>query len=181
MTLENHSLEHAIEVYLLRTDVEGKSPNTVVAYRETLIQFLHVAKEHGFAHDVREIAPEHIYTWLASVKARGVSDHTRHRRFRETRFLFVWLERIGVIEKNPFEHIKNIKLPQKVIRPISAADIQKLLNAKFPNEFLATRNRAIIMLFLDTGIRLNELISLRRIPVSRKSMMMGYDSTSSSR
>ena len=36
MTLENHSLEHAIEVYLLRTDVEGKSPNTVVAYRETL-------------------------------------------------------------------------------------------------------------------------------------------------
>jgi len=160
VTLENHNLEHAIEVYLLRTDVEGKSPNTVVAYRETLMQFLQVAKEHGFEHDVREITPEHIYTWLGWVKDRGVSDHTRHRRFREARFLFVWLERIEVIDGDPFQHIRNIKLPQKVIRPISAGDIQKMLNASFPNEFLAARNRAIIMLFLDTGIRLSELISV---------------------
>lgn len=45
MTLENWSLEHAIEVYLTRCEVEGKSPNTVVAYEETLEQFLNVARE----------------------------------------------------------------------------------------------------------------------------------------
>jgi len=46
-------------------------------------------------------------------------------------------------------------------RPTSAEDIHKLLNVPFPNEFLAARNRAIILLLLDTGIRLSELISLR--------------------
>jgi len=161
MTLEDWSLGHAIEVYLTRCEVEGLSPNTVVAYRETLEQFLEVAKEGGFADDVRKIAPEQIYTYLSWVRKRGVSDHTLHRRHREVRFLFVWLERLGYVKGNPFEHIRNLKLPQKVIRPISAEDIQKLLSAPFPSEFLAARNKAIILLLLDTGIRLSELIGLR--------------------
>ena len=161
MRLESYDLEHAIEVYLTAVAVEGKSPNTVVAYRETLEMFLRVAEGHGFAGDVRKITPEHIYKWLGWVKDRGVTDDTLHRRHREARFLFVWLERLGVIEANPFEHIKNVKIPQKVVQPIKAEHIRKLLNADFPNQFLATRNRAIIMLFLDTGIRLNELISLK--------------------
>jgi site-specific recombinase XerD len=88
MALEDWSLEHAIEVYLTRCEVEGKSPNTVVAYRETLGQFLDVARQQGFADDVRKMAPEHIYAYLAWVRDRGVSDHTLHRRHREVRFLF---------------------------------------------------------------------------------------------
>jgi len=141
--------------------VEGKSPNTVVAYRETLEQFLRVAKEQGFADDVRTITPEHIYKFLVWVRKRGVSDCTQHRRHREVRFLFVWLERLGYVEQNPFKHIKNLRLPQKVIRPISPEDIRKLLGAPFPNAFLAARNKAIILLLLDTGIRLSELIWVR--------------------
>ena len=45
MTLDDHSLEHAIEVYLTAVAVEGKAPNTVVAYRETPQMFLGVAQE----------------------------------------------------------------------------------------------------------------------------------------
>jgi len=177
MTLENYSLAHAIEVYVTRCEVEGLSPNTVVAYRETLEQFLQVAKKHGFADDVTKIAPEHIYTYLAWVRNRGVSDHTQHRRHREVKFLFVWLERLGYVKANPFEHVKNLQLPPKVIRPISAQDIQKLLSAPFPNEFLAARNKAIMLLLLDTGIRLSELIGLRLedldVPIQRLHILNG--------
>src|SRR4030066_624022 len=101
MAERNWSLEHMIEMYLRRIELEGKSPNTVVAYRETLEQFLQVAEAEGFAGDVRKITPEHIDCYLAWVMARGVSDDTRHRRFREARFLFVWLERNEYIKRNP--------------------------------------------------------------------------------
>jgi len=160
MTLKDHSLEHAIEVYLTRCEVEGKSPNTVVAYRETLGQFLEVAREQGFADDLREITMEHIYSFLTWVRDRGVSEYTQHRRHREVRFLFVWLERLGYIQENPFRHIRNLKLPQKVINPFTQDEIQRLPTADFPTEYLGARNRAIILLFLDTGIRLTELNSL---------------------
>jgi site-specific recombinase XerC len=161
MTLDDHSLGHAIELYLTACRVEGKQPNTVVAYRETLMMFLGVAQEMGFAGDVRAITTEHIYQWLGWVKDREVTDETLHRRHREAKFVFVWLQRIRVIDANPFDPIKNVQIPKKVVEPIKPEHIRKLLNASFPNEFLAARNRAIIMLFLDTGIRLNELISLQ--------------------
>jgi integrase/recombinase XerC/integrase/recombinase XerD len=95
------------------------------------------------------------------VKDREVSDETLHRRHREAKFIFVWLERLGVIDANPFDPIKNVQIPHKVVEAIRPEHIRKLLDAWFPNEFLAARNRAIIMLFLDTGIRLSELIGLK--------------------
>ena len=104
---------------MLCSEVEGKSPNTVVAYREMLEQFLEVARAKGFAHDVREITSEHIYQFLGWAQARGVSDFTQHRRHRKVRFLFVWLERLGVIEENPLKHIRNPKFTEKVINPPS--------------------------------------------------------------
>ena len=161
MTLDGYDLGHAIELYLTACRVEGKQPNTVVAYRETLMMFLGVAGKMGFAHDVRAITTEHIYQWLGWVKDRGVTDETLHRRHREAKFIFVWLIRLGVVDANPFDPIKNVQIPKRVVQAIKPEHIRKMLNAWFPNEFLAARNRAIIMVFLDTGIRLNELISLQ--------------------
>ena len=155
MTLDDHSLEHAMELYLTACRVEGKQPNTLVAYRETLQMFLGVAREQGFAEDVRAITTEHVYGWLGWVKDRGVTDETLHRRHREARFIFVWLGRIGVTDANPFDPVKNVRIPEKVVQPIKLEHIRKLLDAWFPNEFLAARNRPIIMVILVTGIRLS--------------------------
>ncbi len=47
------SLEQLIELYLLRCDVEGRSPRTVVAYGETLRRFFAVGHAEGFPEDVR--------------------------------------------------------------------------------------------------------------------------------
>ncbi len=152
MTERDHSLKHAIVSYLRRCELEGKSPNTVVAYRETLLQLLVVAEAEEFAGDVRKVTPEDIDSYLAWVMARGVCDEPRHRRFREARFLFVWLLRTGLIKHNPFQYLRNIKMPRRIVLPMRAEDIGKLLAAPYPNPIIAIRNKAIILLLLDTGI-----------------------------
>jgi hypothetical protein len=60
-------LRSLIDLYLLRCQVEGKSPNTITAYRETLTLFQGIAGEEGFPEDVRAIArPTSTPTWDAS-------------------------------------------------------------------------------------------------------------------
>ena len=113
MALESYRLRDVVELYLTRCDVEGKRPNTVIAYRETLGQFLAAAEDLGLPDDVREITSEHIYKFLGWVKARDVSLETRHRRFREVRHMFVWLWRVGYIDTNPFEHMQNLSCRRK--------------------------------------------------------------------
>jgi len=56
-----------IDLYLLRCQVEGKSPNTITAYRETLTLFERIAGEEDFPEGVRAITPVHIYAYLGRI------------------------------------------------------------------------------------------------------------------
>jgi len=91
---QHQDLASLIDLYLLPCQVEGKSPNTITAYRETLAMFQGVAGEEGFPKDVRAITPARLYVYLGRIGSNGASLETRRRRHREVRFLFSWLNLI---------------------------------------------------------------------------------------
>jgi site-specific recombinase XerD len=157
---QQQDLASLIDLYLLRCQVEGKSPNTITAYRETLTLFQRIAREEGFPEGVRAITPVHIYAYLGRIGSNGVSLETRHRRHREVRFLFSWLKRMGYIQESPFVQIKNVRLPQKIVQPYTAEEIGRLLACCDTRFYWGSRNRAMILVLLDTGVRRTELVSL---------------------
>ena len=150
----------AVDAYLIACDVEGKSPRTVQAYRETLGRFLAICAGEGLADTVPAFRPEHVYRFLQVIANEGVSLGTRHRRFRETRAFFSWCRRMDYCARSPFEGIPNVKVEQKVIQPLSEDEIHALLALCDPADEFGCRNRAIILLFLDTGMRYAELHGL---------------------
>ena len=85
---------------------------------------------------------------------------TRYRRFRETRAFISWCMRMRGCAACPFTGIVNVKVEQKVIQPLSEKEIQALLNLCDPADEFGCRNRAIILLFLDAGMRYAELHGL---------------------
>jgi len=109
---------------------------------------------------VPAITPAHIYAYLGHIAETGVSLETRHRRFREVRSFFSWLERMGYIEESPFARIKNVRLPQKIVQPYSPEEVGKILSVCDERSALGARDRAIVLLLLDCGLRLNELVQL---------------------
>jgi len=54
------------------------------------------------------------------------------------------------------------KVPKKIMRPFTRQHIDDLLLLCSTGRFMDIRNRAIILLFLDTGLRLFELASIQR-------------------
>ena len=159
-------LDEAIAAYLAACDVEGKSPRTVDAYAETLGMFHAICLQRGLPQRVAEFRPAHVYAFLKVIADRGVSLGTRHRRFRETRAFFSWCTRMGGCARSPFTGIPNVKVEQKVIQPLTEGDIQALLAVCDSGEEFGCRNRAIILLFLDTGMRYAELHQLTLADVS---------------
>ncbi len=159
-TLEPRSLDDGIAEYLLACEIEGKSPRTVQAYGETLRLFRRVCGARDLPAALADFRPAHIYQFLKAVQDSGVSIGTRHRRFRETRTLFSWALRMGYCARNPFAGIPNVRLEQKVIQPYTPEEVQALLEICDPETAFGCRNRAIILLLLDTGIRASELLQL---------------------
>ncbi len=152
------SLETLIELYLLRCDVEGRSPRTVDAYRETLRRFLAVGRDEGFPEDVRQIEPSHLYIYLGRYTHH--SPATRHRYFREVRCFFNWLVQAGYLDSTPFASLRNVRVPQKIVQPFSREDVVALLSACDVTTQVGLRDRAMLMVLLDTGIRCSELVRL---------------------
>ena len=153
----NRTLTALVDLYLLRCEVEGKSPRTVRAYRETLARFQRALAELQAPSTAAEITSEHIYRYLGSFTHLGME--TRHRYFREVRCFFNWLVDAGYLEASPFRGMRNVRLPHRVVRPFSTAEVSALL-AACDDSPLGLRDRAIVLTLLDTGLRCSELVQL---------------------
>src|SRR5829696_7349849 len=142
-----------VSQYLLRCEVEGKSPRTVRAYRETLTRFLAAIP----TSNPEQVAAEHVYAYLG--RYTQLTLETRHRYFREVRCFFNWLVEAEHLERNPFRGMRNVRVPLRIKQPFSADDIARLL-AACPDTAPGVRDRAMLFTLLDTGIRCSELVQL---------------------
>jgi len=79
---------------------------------------------------------------------------------------FTWLKDNGYIKKNPFEDILYPQVDCSDRRAVTDKEFDKLYLAverdiEWPNNLIKKRNLAILMFFALTGVRKNELLSLR--------------------
>lgn len=156
--METTMLTDLIELYMLRCEVEGKSPATIRAYRETLRRFERILREDGGPPEVRGIRREHLYAYLGRFTA--LSSDTRHRYFREVRCFFNWLVEGDYLAETPFRGMHNVRLPQRVVQPYSPDEIARLLASCVAETPAGIRDRALVLLLLDTGARCSEVVGL---------------------
>ncbi len=53
------------------------------------------------------------------------------------------------------------RVPRQVIKPFTPEDVRKMLVVLGENNFRGYRNRALVLTFLDTGLRLSELAAVQ--------------------
>jgi site-specific recombinase XerD len=176
------SLKSLVAGFVLTKRTEGKSPRTVEYYQDNLRRFLWYAGRQGWSDDVRFLTEWQIREFLGYVgtethrwglegngsetSQRNASHSTVRHYFVVLSCFFNWAVGEGFVEENPMARIKVAKSKPKVIVPFSNEEISRMLavcdydyehNAKF----LGSRNRAIILVLLDTGIRLSELLGMK--------------------
>ena len=151
------SLAELTDLYLLRCRVEGKSAQTIAAYCYTLGRFRRHLADQSATVAASSITQEQIYRYLGSFD--HLSLDTRHRYFREVRCFFNWLVEAGHLEASPFLHVRNVRLPSKIVQPFAQDDLKQLLAACSDGP-AGVRDRAIMVTLLDTGLRVSELAQL---------------------
>lgn len=94
---------------------------------------------------------------------------------RAARAFFHWLVRREILDRNPFDRVAFPKVGKPLICIIEPEEFERLLQACTPPGEIgplanraAARNRAILWLLYDTGIRLAELCNLRLSDFDRK-------------
>ena len=103
------------------------------------------------------------------------SERTIQTYARSARAFFHWLLHRGTLTTNPFDRVVFPKVGKPLIQTITTEEFEKLLYACTPPnetgpiaERASVRNRAILWLLYDTGIRVSELTNLRVGDLDRK-------------
>jgi len=164
-------LTDQLSAFLLSCKVDGLSPATLRNYRYQLGAFIKFCLEANQT-DAHCITAHHIRLFLQKLQETNnpisVSDY-----YKAIKRFFNWLIEEGIFEgASPLQNIKLGRLPKSKRMPFSQRDIDNLLLLCSGNRFLELRNRAIILLFLDTGLRLSELanIQLKDIDFDRETI-----------
>lgn len=119
---------------------------------------------------VGEIDAPDITTWFThwrktpGERGKMRSERTVQTYARSARAFFHWLARQEMIADNPFQRVTFPKVGKPLLKTISDEEFEQLLLACAPPnedglfaERATVRNRAILWLFFDSGIRLSEL------------------------
>ena len=134
---------------------------TVDRYRRDLQQWC-AYMETGGELDLASVTPSDIRAWLIDRVAHGDKPATLRVHLQALRALFRYLMRQGVVETNPAMVVELAKLPKPLPTFVREATVNEVLDADFDEkDFTQVRDRLIVMLFYETGIRLSELIGLQ--------------------
>ncbi len=147
----------AIEAFLLSRRVGNCTARTVGFYRDNLERF---ARYAGATLGCDELLIQRYLTHLRE----HMQPVTAHAHFRTLKVFFGWCIETGLLPETPMRSIK-MKLPRVLPRVPEDDAVRKLL-AACPDTFEGRRNRALLALLADSGLRISEALRLRIEDVS---------------
>lgn len=167
--------------YLFYLDiVTGKSQKTVYEYYLDLRHFFRYIKlkKQNLKCEIDEVTItdldlyffkairlEDTYEYLYYLKEkRGCNSRTVNRKTCSIRGFFKYLtNKMGLLDKNPVENLESSALPRTLPKHLSLDECNVLLSSIDGNN--SKRDYAILVLFLNCGFRLAELVSINLIDI----------------
>jgi len=149
------------DAFLMDRKAQGLSPATIGFYKEKLTYFLYYC-EGKLIRNIPQLTANDIRGFMLSLEDSGHNPGGCHSFYRVIRVFLNWweneLEPVGW--KNPMRNLKAPKVALEPLEPAKIETIQALLETCKSGNYYDDRDRAIIMVLADTGLRASEFLSV---------------------
>ncbi len=142
-----------VQEYLLSQYRRNRSINTIRTNFCSIHQFLKFLKKLG-RQRFEEITCDDLSAYIEYEQDQGKKPMTVHSRLRSLKAFFNYHIDRDNVDAAVLKRKLRIKLPQRLPRAIDPEDVRRLLSV-----IKKTRDRALIMTLLRTGMRIGELLS----------------------
>lgn len=147
--------EEAIEEFFKHCYLKNLRQATIDYYRNEFMATKRILNKELVDLEAADI--EH----LIMISKERIKITTINTRLRALRAFYNFIYRKRLIATNPMEEIKLLKDRHKMIDALENVEIEKLLKVmRDEKTFVGFRDEVIFLVFLDTGIRLSELVGI---------------------
>lgn len=164
---ESTDFEAARQSFFRYCRIRNLSGETLNFYRDTTKELVRQLNGLGVDRPL-DTTKEHLLSAIETKqnekikrgRAETPADATINKLIRGWRSFFNWMHTEGFIEENPVKGIGTIKSERRIIETFSNAQIKALLDTPNRSTFTGFRDYVIMLLLLDTGIRISELTGI---------------------
>ena len=135
------------------------SKETMTSYSVDLLQFEEFARKCEL--NLKEVNPNMVREWIVQMMDEGYSPSSVNRKLSALRTFYKYLLKQGEIEADPIRKISGPKKKKPLPVFVKEKEMDRLLDdIEFGEDFKGRRDKLIIQLFYETGMRLAELVGL---------------------
>lgn len=156
--------QELLNEYLLSIVVEkGLSKNTLLAYKNDLTFFLNYLKENNTL--ILDIDHYQVNEYIEYLQDNKLAIKSIKRKVSALKNFFIYLT-LHENFKYDFSYFESLKEEEYLPKFVAQEDMNRVLDSLKTDTFIEIRNKAICELMYATGIRVSELVSLKRDNVS---------------
>jgi site-specific recombinase XerD len=171
--MEALRLSQAVDLFLRSVLAGDNSVRTVGTYHDMLVKFVEFLQDQG-CETLSDVQAPHIREWLIYNKQRGISSAHLYNCYRIPRRWWNWCMLEEYADHDPFARVAKPRVEQQVKQALSDDQIKALLKACEGRHWLMRRDRALILLLLGTGLRIQECHQLRVCDVQGNSVFVQH-------
>lgn len=144
------------------------SDHTVTAYGRDLEDFREYLAVQYETDDFTEAESPMVKSWMVFLLEKGIAPRSINRKVVSLRTFYRWCMKEDLLKVSPVDSIVAMKTPKRLPQYVDEGSMTELLDrVMHGDDYEGIRDRVIIDLLYQTGMRLSELTGLKRGEVSR--------------
>lgn len=150
--------------YMFHIQVKGYTPRTLRSYKDNNRRFIAYLESEFEVTELDEVKTLHIKQYGMQLIKKGRKETYINSIYKRIRSMFNYCIDEGYIlsKHNPCTGVKWLKEETPVIKSFTNDEVKALVDAYKMTTYLEARNKLIIMVFADTGLRNLELCHLMK-------------------
>jgi integrase/recombinase XerC len=142
------------------------SRHTLESYGNDLEQFYFYLKSEYQKEEMELATHLEIRSWIVQMMEHKITPRSINRKLSTLKSFFKFLMRKGVVKKSPLSKVLAPKTSKRLPVFVEKAGIERLLtDIEFSDDFEGKRDKMILDLFYNTGMRRSELNNLRETDI----------------
>jgi len=153
--------KEALEEFLMELEIKNYSKKTIISYHFNNNQLMKLLELELKIIEIDKVKVIHLKKYIHYLQETKHKPSYVNRIIKCLRAFFRYATNEEIIKENPTLKLSWMKEQKIIINTFTDQEVYKMMNVYKGNDFINLRNRCVMALFLDTGIRCMELRNIK--------------------
>nr|WP_257985895.1 tyrosine-type recombinase/integrase [Bacillus sp. M6-12] len=165
-------LEDVFEEYLYHCLARGFTNKTMINKRQEYKQIKQFLQEKLAITELESVTAYDLKAYIREKQKSGLQPQSIVSMWKMVAAFFNWCERVGYLKESIIKKVDIPKVPKKVLEGLTGEEVHEMIEVFTYKNYIETRNKAIITMLADCGLRAMEIRGLQSVNVKDTTILV---------